>query len=142
MTRPVLFLVEDNPANLLLLDLAFAEYGCAVDVFHVPDGLAALEFLGDPANHARFPVLLIDLNLRGPIMGLALTKGIRVLPCSIPIVVWSGSANPRDRQRSLDAGANAYFGKPSDFGSMHGLIATLAPYLFPNHPHLPELAHV
>ena len=140
MTRPMLLLVEDNPADRLLLDLAFAEYGFAVDVHHVADGVAALEVLSHPENHARYPVLLIDLNLRGQIMGLALAKGIRVLPCATPIVIWSGSANPRDRQRALDAGANAYFGKPSDFGAMHELIATLAPYLFPNYPHLSELA--
>lgn len=107
-----LLLVEDDPADALLIEDALVERSMARDIFHVTDGVAALEHLRDPAK-GRPDLIVLDLNM--PRMNgrelLAVLKGDSDL-VSIPVVVLTTSAAPDDIEDAYRQHANAYVTKP------------------------------
>jgi DNA-binding response OmpR family regulator len=131
MTKSVIFLVEDSMADRMLLEIGFAESGIDVEIIHATDAQMALAALPTFIRPVSCEIILVDLNLPGPLSGLALVQKLRALALAAPIMVWSASTSPRDRQRALDAGATAFMNKPDDFSGMQHLIAVLTPYLFP-----------
>jgi two-component system, OmpR family, response regulator len=57
-------------------------------------------------------LVILDLNI-------PMVSGLAVLECTqpeIPVVVFTSSTNPQDRQYSFDLGAKDYVQKPSDLG--------------------------
>jgi len=49
--------------------------------------------------------------------GAGIVRWVREQPAlaGLPIVVFSGSDDPKHREESLEAGANAYYDKPPEF---------------------------
>ena len=71
---------------------------------------------------------LIMLDIRMPEMdGFEAMRRIRAADGvkTIPIIAVTALAMPGDRERCLDAGANAYFSKPVNLRSLHQMIAEL-----------------
>lgn len=105
-------LVEDDPADALLIEDALVERGMARSIAQVPDGLAALDHLRDTANE-RPDLIILDLNM--PRMNgrelLAALKKDQDLG-SIPVVVLTTSAAPDDIAGAYRQHANAYVAKP------------------------------
>jgi CheY-like chemotaxis protein len=105
-------LVEDDPADALLIEDALAEHGMARSIALANDGVAALEYLRDPA-HERPDLIVLDLNM--PRMNgrelLAVLKDDSSLG-SIPVVVLTTSASPEDIEDAYQQHANAYVMKP------------------------------
>lgn len=66
------------------------------------------------AQALRPDLLLVDVVMPGEIGGLELCAQIRQDPtlADVKLVVLSASAAPHERQRALDAGANAFLAKP------------------------------
>ncbi len=106
--RQTLLYVEDNPANLKLVEQLIARR---------PDMhlLTAREALGgiEIARTAQPQVILMDINLPG-INGVEALRILREDPLTahIPVVALSANALPRDIQRGLDAGFFRYLTKP------------------------------
>ena len=113
-----LLLVEDNPADVRLVQEALDVDNQSTVVHHVEDGEAALEFLrreGEYADVPRPDLVLLDLNLPR-IDGrevLAEMKADEDLH-RIPVVVLSVSDNVDDIRASYDLHANSYITKPGD----------------------------
>ncbi|MDX3852784.1 response regulator [Streptomyces sp. AK02-01A] len=107
-----IFLVEDDPADALLIKDALVERGMARTIAQATDGIAALEYLRDAANE-RPDLIVLDLNM--PRMNgrelLAVLKDDPALG-SIPVVVLTTSAAPDDIQDAYRQHANAYVTKP------------------------------
>ncbi|MFJ4922772.1 response regulator [Streptomyces sp. NPDC088725] len=105
-------LVEDDPADAMLIEDALVERGMARTIDQVEDGVAALEYLRDPAR-ARPDLIVLDLNM--PRMNgrelLAVLKDDAALG-SIPVVVLTTSAAPDDIEDAYRQHANAYVTKP------------------------------
>ncbi|MEV7468102.1 response regulator [Streptomyces kronopolitis] len=105
-------LVEDDPADAMLIEDALVERGMARSLHQAVDGVAALEYLRDPAND-RPDLIVLDLNM--PRMNgrelLAVLKDDADL-CSIPVVVLTTSAAPDDINDAYRQHANAYVTKP------------------------------
>lgn len=105
-------LVEDDPADALLIEEALTEGGVARAIGRADDGIAALEYLRDAAN-PRPDLIVLDLNM--PRMNgrelLAVLKEDAAL-CTIPIVVLTTSATPADVSAAYQRHANAYVTKP------------------------------
>lgn len=117
-TRAIL-LVEDNPADIYLIQRAVAECGSDLQLFIVPDGGEALAFLrkDPPFVHVPSPALLfLDLHLRN-IDGDQVLPELRRLPGyqALPIVVLSGAAKEIEEGRCLQLGATAYVQKSLNF---------------------------
>lgn len=103
-----LLYVEDNPANLMLVEDLVARRA-DVSLLSARDGQRGVEIA-----RAELPdVILMDINLPG-ISGLQALQILKQDPStsSIPVVALSANAVPRDIQRGLDAGFFRYLTKP------------------------------
>jgi CheY-like chemotaxis protein len=112
-------LVEDDPADVLLIEEAFADNKVRNRLHRVADGVEALQFLRREGQYADAPqpdLVLLDLNL--PRMDgrevLAEVKADETLR-QIPVVVLTTSKAEEDVLRSYKLHANAYVTKPVDF---------------------------
>lgn len=120
MRRRRVLLVEDNPADVRLLEEAATDVGMDAEISAVADGERALEHLR--AAHDLPDLVLLDLNLprRGGREVLAEIRRDERLR-AIPVIVLSTSSAPRDVAESYACGANAYLVKPlglEDFTEM------------------------
>ena len=112
-------LVEDNPADVYLIQKAVADCGPDIHVSVVPDGGEALAFLRQEAPFVHVPTpTLILLDLRLPkVQGDELLPEVRRLPAyqATPIVVFSIAPREEAEPRCLQLGATAYVQKSSNF---------------------------
>ncbi|WNI14390.1 response regulator [Actinacidiphila sp. ITFR-21] len=106
-------LVEDDPADALLIEEALSDRGVATrSIERANDGVAALEHLRSP-DTARPDLIVLDLNM--PRMNgrelLAVLKDDPGLS-TIPVVVLTTSSTPDDISAAYNQHANAYVTKP------------------------------
>ncbi len=103
-----LLYVEDNPANLMLVEELVARRP-DLQLISTTDGLRGIEL----ARSARPEVILMDINLPG-ISGLVALTILRedASTAHIPVVALSANAMPHDIERGLDAGFFRYLTKP------------------------------
>ncbi|HEY4531285.1 MAG TPA: response regulator [Luteimonas sp.] len=140
-TRPIL-LVEDNPDDVELTRIAFAQANIANPLHVVDNGVEALDYLFGRGAWARQPrheapaLILLDLNM--PRMdGREVLQAIRAdaETCSLPVVVMTTSAEPFDVEACYLLGANSYIRKPVDFDQFMGAVKQVGMYwLVLNHP--------
>jgi PAS domain S-box-containing protein len=103
-----LLYVEDNPANLMLVEDIIARRP-DIRFLSAVDAIRGIELA-----HAQLPdVILMDINLPG-ISGLEALKILAEDPATahIPIVALSANAIPRDIDKGLEAGFFRYLTKP------------------------------
>jgi PAS domain S-box-containing protein len=103
-----LLYVEDNPANLRLVEQLIAR-SPDIRLLTAVNGNVGIEL----ARAAQPDVILMDINLPG-ISGIEALKILRVDPATahIPVVAISANALPRDVERGLEAGFFRYLTKP------------------------------
>ena len=103
-----LLYVEDNPANLMLVEQIIDGHP------HVRMLSACDGYLGIALARAHLPdVILMDINLPG-ISGFQALKILRADPLTahIPVLAISANAMPRDIEKGLEAGFFSYLTKP------------------------------
>ena len=108
MPLRTLLYVEDNPANLLLVE-SLLERRPDIHLLSAQDGLRGIE-----VARASLPdVILMDINLPG-ISGIQALKILRKDPTTarIPVIALSANAMPRDIVRGLEVGFFRYLTKP------------------------------
>lgn len=108
LPKHTLLYVEDNPANLELVEQLVARRG-DLRLLTASDGKLGIEFA-----RAYLPeVILMDINLPG-ISGIDAMKVLHADPATahIPIIALSANAVPRDIERALKAGFFNYITKP------------------------------
>jgi PAS domain S-box-containing protein len=103
-----LLCVEDNPANLLLVE-KLLERRPDISLLVARDGIRGIEM----ARAARPDVILMDINLPG-ISGLIALGVLASNPetAGIPVIALSANAMPEDIERGLAAGFFRYLTKP------------------------------
>jgi len=137
-----ILLVEDNPRDAELTIRALKKKNLANNLYHVEDGVEALDFLlargryaGRDANdHPK--VVLLDLKLPR-INGLEVLKALKAdeRTRTIPVVIVTSSAEDPDVKTAYQLGANSYVIKPVQFDSFIDAMAKLGIYwLMVNHP--------
>lgn len=135
-------LVEDNPRDAELTVRALKKNNLANKLFHVEDGVEALDYLfargryeGRDINDSP-KVVLLDLKLPR-INGLEVLTAIKADPRtqSIPVVIITSSAEDPDVEMAYQLGANSYVIKPVQFDSFIDAMTRLGVYwLMVNHP--------
>ena len=117
-----LLYVEDNPANLMLVeDLIARRFD--IRLLSARDGNRGIEI----ARASRPDAILMDINLPG-ISGITALKILALDPATahIPVVALSANAMPRDIEKGLEAGFFRYLTKPIKVNEfMETLDATL-----------------
>lgn len=107
-TPRTLLYVEDNPANLMLIEQIIGSFP------HVRMLSARDAHIGLALARAHLPdVILMDINLPG-ISGTEALRMLREDPTTghIPVLALSANAMPRDIERGLEAGFFRYLTKP------------------------------
>jgi len=135
LSRPVeILLIEDNPADIRLLEEGFREARVHNVIHAVTSGKEALDFLYRREGHAtaaRPDLILLDLNLPG-ISGLAVLDEIKQDDAlkTIPVVVLTSSESQADIRRSYEAHANCFISKPVDFAELIGVVSRIEEFWF------------
>jgi CheY-like chemotaxis protein len=112
-----LLLVEDNPADVELVEEALAEAAVDCSLSVVRDGRQAIDFiehLEAQGEHCCPDLVLLDLNLpkvsgEEVLNRMRLSQKLRMAK----VLIISSSDTPFDRERLIRLGANEYFHKPS-----------------------------
>ena len=119
----IVLLVENNPDDARLAELAFEKSKTPHALFIVSDAVEATRYLkgfGRYGDRQRFPfprLILLDLGLPG-MSGFEFLEQLRKDPHtrSLSVTVLSGSDYLRDVTRAYQLGANSFLVKPSDLG--------------------------
>jgi len=142
MSQKDILLVEDNPDDVELTRIAFAEASIANGLEVVVDGAEALDYLFARGQYAhRDPddlpsIVLLDLNLP-KIDGREVLQAIRANEKTrgLPVVVLTTSTEPFDVEASYALGVNSYIRKPVDFEQFVWAVKQVGLYwLVLNHP--------
>lgn len=110
-------MVEDNAADVLLMQLAVEDFIPDLSLHVVPDGAEALAYLNRLGAYEDVPrpqLMLLDGNTprKGAIEVLAEVRHNPIF-AELPVLVFSGSAAESDAEKSIQAGATAYITKPT-----------------------------
>jgi CheY-like chemotaxis protein len=116
--RPLVLLVEDNPADANLVEEALEEAKLDCELSVMTNGAQAIEFIERLESDFLQPfpdLVLLDLNLP-KIPGAAVLERVRSSPRfgGAKVFIISSSDAPADREQALKLGAIGYFRKPSN----------------------------
>lgn len=104
------FLVEDNPADVLLVKVALSQVPLPIKLLVAKDGEQALKMLSSPEFQPQ--LIILDLNMPR-VDGQTVLK--RYQQKKIPIVIFSSTQNKVEVQKALALGAREYVQKPIGF---------------------------
>jgi CheY-like chemotaxis protein len=120
--RPFFLLADDDRDDAELFAEALSALDPPVEFRHVDDGKAVFDFLSNGKNR-RPDLIFLDLNM--PQMSgwqcLAKLKN-DIYFQSIPVIMYSTSSHPRDKEIAADLGAVGFITKPSDFRVLRKLL--------------------
>lgn len=134
-TEPIeVLLVEDNLGDARLAAEALKENKVRNNLYHVADGVEAMDFLYRQDEYADVPVpnlILLDLNMprkdgREVLEEIKENSTLRF----IPVVILTTSAAERDLLRTYDLHANAYVIKPIDLDRFIQVIRAIENFWF------------
>jgi|SRR5690242_19765701 len=128
-------IIEDNDADAMLLKLAWEQ--CTVvqaELSFLEDSRDAIKFLrgAEPYVRPTAPPELILLDYKMPVDGGIALIEIKGDPdfLHIPVVVLTGSDNPRDFLDSYRRGANCCYKKPFGLNAHMKLVCEIAEHWF------------
>lgn len=111
-----IFMAEDNPADVYMLDLALRESGAEFELEVAYTGKEALAFLEKEKDSGKpaLALILLDLNLPHH-DGTDILRYVRREPnlSTVPTVLFTSSDSPKDRQNAMREGASRFIRKPS-----------------------------
>lgn len=125
--RLEIFLVEDNPCDVVLFKQILRKSSVAYSLTVVSDGVTAVERLREGA---RPNTIFLDLNLPGK-TGKEILAELKQTPelASIPVAVLTGSADAQDEQICNLLGADRYFTKAVALADFFLLTTQIAGFL-------------
>lgn len=109
--------IEDNSADVFLLERALRQQDVRFELTHLADGGQALAFIRREGAYADAPIpdlILVDLNL-SKYNGEDILREIRGAKhlTGVLVCVWSSSQSERDRARLMGLGVAQFVTKPS-----------------------------
>src|ERR1700735_1077016 len=104
------FLVEDNPADVLLVRVALSQIPFPLKLLVAKDGEQALKMLSSPEFQPQ--LIILDLNMPR-VDGQTVLQQFQ--QTKIPIVIFSSTQNKMEVQKALALGAREYVQKPIGF---------------------------
>jgi chemotaxis family two-component system response regulator Rcp1 len=134
-TAPIkILLVEDNPGDARLAVEALKDSKINNKLYHVEDGVEAMQFLRREAEYDGVPLpdlILLDLNLPRK-DGREVLEEIKDDPelKVIPVVVLTTSEAERDLVKTYGLHANAYVVKPIDLERFIEVVRAIEDFWF------------
>lgn len=122
----MIFLVEDNKADIRLIQEALKDSSIFYEVMNVRNGVDAMAFLrqeGEYKNAPRPDLILLDLNLPRK-DGREVLAEIKTDPSlkRIPVVVLTTSHNQEDISHSYDLHVNCYITKSRNLSQLFTIV--------------------
>jgi two-component system, chemotaxis family, response regulator Rcp1 len=130
------FLVEDNPADVLLVRVALSQVPFPLKLLVAKDGEQALQMLGSSDFHPH--LIILDLNMPR-VDGQAVLQQYQ--QTKIPIVIFSSSQNKAEVQKALALGAREYVQKPIGFEPYANAVLGIVKRWIPSPPELAVPIH-
>ena len=134
-TSATILLVEDLDDDVFAMQRALKLSHVENPLQIVTDGQQALDYLsgvGSYANRSQYPLpFLIFLDLKLPyVHGFEILTWLQSQPAlhSIPVVVLTGSAESRDKDRAYSLGARSYLVKPPKPETLTDVLKSLNTY--------------
>jgi two-component system response regulator len=129
---PVILVVEDSADDEALMVRALRRASIAMQIVVVRDGAEALHYLLPECEAHRGPrprVVLSDLKLP-KLNGLELLRRLRAdaRTATLPVVLFSSSAQDADLQQAYAIGANSYIRKPVDSQLFADIVRQIGEY--------------
>jgi CheY-like chemotaxis protein len=136
---PLVLLVEDDPADAMLITRSLQKAGILARIVHLKDGDEAVAYLsGSGPNAATGPswpwLILLDLKLPRR-SGLEVLQWIRQQKSEVarvPVIMLSSSHHAVDIQRAYEFGVNSYLVKPETSDALLSMMTVLKTYWFHN----------
>ena len=127
-----LLLVDDNPDELLLMQIGLKHAGVDLPQVTAESGEAALDYLLGRGRHAGRDIrdlprlVLMDLNMPGK-SGIDVLREVRAMPAlaGLRVVIFSSSDEPDEIVSAHDHGANSFICKPLTASGMKDVIRQL-----------------
>ena len=127
-------LVEDNPGDAQLTQIALEDSKMAVNLSIVEDGVEAMAFLkkeGKYSEASHPDLVLLDLNLpkkdgRQVLLEMKADEALK----RIPVVVLTTSQAEEDILKAYDLCANCYITKPVDFEQFVKIVQSIENFWF------------
>jgi CheY-like chemotaxis protein len=119
-----LFLVDDDADDHEIFKAALTQVDTNILLLVASNGQDALQML---AAQDKLPdIIFLDLNMprMGGIQFLNEIKKSDTLH-SIPVIVYSTSNHPHDKDKAIEAGASQFFTKPAKFTELCDLLKSL-----------------
>lgn len=135
MLQPVtILLIEDEPADARLTQIALQRARLVNDLYIVTDGEQALDFLhqrGDYADAPRPDLVLLDLNLPR-VSGYDVLAEIRATEAltAIPVIVLTSSTASLDVLESYRRHASCFISKPVQLEEFMEVIRAIEQFWF------------
>ncbi|MFM7602212.1 MAG: response regulator [Pseudanabaena sp.] len=120
MESTQILLIEDDPNDVELVQIALDNYNFVNQIHVVSDGEQAIHYLfgrdGQPPTQPLPRLVLLDLKIP-KINGIQVLEMIRKSPRTrnLVVVVMTSSGENRDLKACYDLGVNSYVVKPLDF---------------------------
>jgi CheY-like chemotaxis protein len=119
-------LADDDRDDAELFGEALTVIKPPVNFRHVSDGQAVFKYLASQTN-PKPDVIFLDLNM--PEMSgwqcLAKLKNDMYLK-DIPVIMYSTSTNPRDKEIAVELGALGFVTKPNDFKDLTQVLSSIS----------------
>lgn len=117
-----ILLIEDNPANQIIIRHLLEMVGCSVDC--ADNGQQAMQKI----VAAQYDLIVMDVQM--PVMnGYETARRIRseLKFRQLPVIAMTANATPEDRKRCLDAGMDDFIAKPIYQDQMYLILAKWLP---------------
>lgn len=130
-----ILIIEDNAADVQLLQLFFSECAPSVTLHFAQDGMEGHDLLfrkGKYEAGSTIPdIILMDLNMPRK-DGRTLIRELKSsdLLAHIPIIMLSTSSSDREVSECYRLGASAFITKPVDINQFQQLVKTLVTFFF------------
>ena len=118
-------LADDDHDDAELFSEALSTVDSSIKFHHVEDGQEVFQFLSN-SKIEKPDVIFLDLNM--PAMSgwqcLAKLKNDTALK-NIPVVMYSTSSNPREKEIAIELGATGFVTKPTNFNVLTKILETI-----------------
>jgi CheY-like chemotaxis protein len=119
-------LADDDRDDAELFSEALSTVNPSIKFHHVEDGQEVFQFLLT-SKIEKPDVIFLDLNM--PAMSgwqcLAKLKNDTALK-NIPVIMYSTSSNPREKEIAIELGATGFVTKPTDFKVLTKILETIS----------------
>ena len=123
-----ILLIEDDIVDVMSVKRALKDINVTNPLYHVENGVEALEFLADKEK-PRPTIILLDLNMpkMGGIEFLSIMKKDEAIK-RIPVIILTTSKAEYDKVQTFNLGVAGYMIKPVDYQQFMEVIRAMCMY--------------